>query len=168
MSIPYRGVVFDLDDTLVDTRATHPYRERREWRKAVAAIDRTRIFDGVSEVLAVLAQREVPWAIVTTSVSFYAEAVRDHYGLRPSHLVAFHDVSPNIKPHPKGVLLAVEALALPASDVLGVGNATTDQLAYQRAGVLALAAAWSPALEPGEWDGELADPAGLVDFLDSS
>ncbi|MXY18352.1 MAG: HAD family hydrolase [Acidobacteria bacterium] len=164
VTAPYRGIVFDLDDTLVDTRATREYRDRREWRKAVAAIDRTRIFDGITELLAALARREVPWAIVTTSVSYYAEAVLEHYGLHPRRLVAYHDARPP-KPHPRGVLLALEALDLPASEVVGVGNAVTDQVAYRRAVVLALAAWWSPDLEGGDWDGELADPAGLLEYV---
>ena len=168
MKLPYGGIVFDLDDTLIDTTATRPYRDRRQWKEAVAALDRTRAFDGMTELLASLDQRRIPWGIVTTSVSFYAEAVMRYYDLRPIRLVAFHDAQPP-KPHPKGVLMVVESIGMPASCVVGVGNARTDLVAYRNAGVLALAASWSPALEAhDEWDDTLASPSDILHLCDIS
>ena len=159
----YRGVIFDLDDTLVDTRPTRPYRERRRWRDAVAAVRSTQIFDGVEDLLDSMEQLGIPWAIVTTSVSYYAEAVIRHHQFKPGHLVAHHD-APR-KPHPAGVHLAAESIGLAISEAVGVGNAVTDLQAYRRAGMPALAAAWSPELEPGDWDADLASPSSLLDFL---
>lgn len=163
----YGAVVFDLDDTLVDTTAVRPFRERRQWKKAVEAVSQTRVFDGVMDLLRLLGRHEIPWAVVTTSVSYYAHAVIGHYGLQPRRVVAFHDALPT-KPNPKGVLLAVDSPGLPTSEVLGVGNSAADQVAYREAGVLSLAALWSPALEPDGWDGELRDPSDLAGFLDLS
>ena len=96
-----RFLIVDLDDTLVDTRAVAGLRQQRRWREAVGGVNRTVIFPGVDSLVAGLGQHKVPWAVVTTSVSFYADGVLAHHGLRPGVRVAYHDAKP--KPAPMAI-----------------------------------------------------------------
>ena len=155
-----RGVVFDLDDTLVDTSALKPMRDARRWKDAVRNLSATMVFDGIRGLVVELDRRGIPWAVVTTSVSFYAGAVLKHHALGRHPLVAYHDAP--AKPSPAPVLLALQKLGLKPDEVVGVGDAPTDQSAYVAAGVRSAGAAWSPAFVPGQWDVLLDCPEDLL------
>jgi phosphoglycolate phosphatase-like HAD superfamily hydrolase len=159
----YRGVIVDLDDTLVDTRVLRPLREARRWREAVSRIGETTAFAGVVQAFSALTRAEIPWTVVTTSVSYYAEAVLRHHGLECTHLIAYHDAPP--KPRPDGLTLALGRMELEPSEVVGVGDSEIDLRAYRAARVSAFGAAWSPTLVTGDWDGILAEPKELCDLV---
>lgn len=107
------------------------------------------MFDGIPKLLSALADRGIQVAIVTTSVSFYAEAVIGHHGIRSDVLVAFHD-GPR-KPRPDGVLSALAKLKIPVSEAIGVGDHVNDCTAYRAAQIHAVGAGWSPVFQPSEW-----------------
>lgn len=155
-----KGVVFDLDDTLVDTALLRALREARRWKEAVARLHETRLFDGIDELMRELGVRELPWAIVTTSVSYYANKVITHHGLEGGVCVAYHDAAP--KPSPAPIALALKRMSLRREEVVGVGDAETDLRAYQAAGVRAVGAGWSPVLHSGSWDTVATKPIDLL------
>lgn len=158
-----RGILFDLDDTLVDTSALRELRTKRLWKDAVRRLDETEMFAGVADMLGTCSNGGIPWAVITTSVSHYAGRVLTHHALVPTTLVAYHDARP--KPHPAGVLLALQRLGLGPKDVVGVGDSETDLLAYRAAGVVAIGAGWSPALAKCEWDELMKKPGDLLATL---
>lgn len=153
-------MVFDLDDTLVDTAVLRSLREARRWKEAVSRVHQTRLFDGVDVMLRQLGEADLAWAIVTTSVSFYADRVIEHHGIAGVVRIAFHDATP--KPHPAPVLLALQRMSLPPADAIGVGDAESDLRAYQAAGLRAVGAGWSPVLHPGAWDLVARTPAEIL------
>lgn len=158
-----RAVIFDLDDTLVDTRPLRSLRDRREWTAAVAALPKTEVFSDVPELLRELAARSIAWAVVTTSVSYYAEALLRYHGLGTPPLVAFHD-APR-KPSPAPVETALVRLGIDASAAIGVGDHENDRIAYHEAGALAVAAGWSPVVQHGGWDRVAAVPLDILKYL---
>jgi phosphoglycolate phosphatase len=163
VAVSRTGVIFDLDDTLVDTHAVRNLRARRAWREAVAALSHTTVFPGVREVLDALHVRGIPWAVVTTSVSYYATAVLSHHALGSPPLTAYHDASP--KPNPGCVLHALKRIQVAPGDAIAVGDHLNDHRAYEAAGVLSLGAGWSPQLQPAEWAAVLTDPAQLLRYV---
>ena len=165
MSRQGRLVVFDLDDTLVRTDMLRPLREARNWRDAVRRISDTVLFDGVAQLLEGLAERDIAWGIVTTSVSYYASAILAHHGLQAPALVAYHDAPP--KPSPAGIHLMSQRLGIDLTDAIGVGDALTDLMAYRAAGLRSVGALWSPTLAAGEWDYTAADPLAVLEILDA-
>lgn len=157
------AVILDLDDTLVDTRELRGLRERRDWKRAVRSMHQTKVFPGVRELLTSLSERGTPWAIVTTSVSYYAGALLRHHDLGTPPLVAYHDARP--KPHPACVLKALEHLEMEPGQAVGLGDHRHDHTAYSACGVLSLGAGWSPMLDGADWDSVLSTPAELLEYL---
>lgn len=160
---PVAGLIVDLDDTLVDTSMLAQFRERRDWRGAVAGCRASVIFPGVADMLQAVTARGIHWAVVTTSVSYYASAVLKHHGLTPNALVAFHDATP--KPSPNSILLALSRIGVAASDAIGLGDADKDLHAYRAAGVRSVGAGWCPRIVRGAWDHEIDTPADLLPLL---
>lgn len=160
-----RGVLFDLDDTLVDTSALRALRSARKWKDAVCRLGETAPFPGVPELLAELLARTIPCAVITTSVSYYASHVLKHHNLSPVTVIAWHDATP--KPDPAGVRLALSRIGVQPGEAIGVGDADTDLLAYRRAGVVAIGAGWSPAITRCEWDELLRTPQDLLARIDA-
>jgi HAD superfamily hydrolase (TIGR01509 family) len=156
------GIILDLDDTLVDTQELRDLRQQRSWKSAVQALDRTAVFPGVRELLEALAARGIPWAIVTTSVSYYATAVLRHHGLGSPPLVAYHDATP--KPNPRCIAKALQRMNLEPAQVLGLGDHANDHAAYSAAGVLSLGAGWSPVLQDAAWHSVVATPMEVLEY----
>lgn len=157
------GVILDLDDTLVDTSALAAFRQSRRWKDAVGAVHLTRKFQGVDAFVGRLAAQCVPWAVVTTSVSFYADRVLGHHGLTPHTRIAYHDARP--KPSPDGVVLALRRLGCEAGAAVGVGDSALDLAAYRAAGIKAIGAGWSAALADGNWDAVAASPEEVLALM---
>lgn len=155
-----RGMIFDLDDTLVDTSALRAFREAKEWKKAVLQVEKTRLFDGMMEMLNECKAKNIAVGIVTSSVSFYADRILRHHSISPMCLVAYHDAPP--KPRPDGILLALKRMSLCAEDVVAVGDSRGDCAAYRAAGVVAIGAGWSQTLESDVWDAVYMSPSELV------
>lgn len=156
----FKGVVFDLDDTLVDTSAIRPLRNARRWKEAVRWLHETRLFVGIDAPIRGLSERGISRAVVPTAVSFYADQVIARHRLGPVPLVAYHDATP--KPSPAPVVLALQRSSLQPSEVIGVGDAETDLIAYRAAGVRAVGAGWSPILHARPWDVVVARPLDVL------
>ena len=156
----FKGVVFDLDDTLVDTSPLRWLRDSGQWRPAVGRLNETRLFDGVDELIHKLRKRDILWAIVTTSVSYYADKLIDHFDLRGATLVAFHDATP--KPSPEPIALALKRMSLKPDETIGIGDSENDLLAYRAAGLRAVGAGWSPVFYQGDWDDVVQAPQDIM------
>lgn len=60
-------VIFDFDQTLVNTSPVEALRAARQWRGVMAQAPKLAVYDGVSELLAALHEKGQPLAIVTKS-----------------------------------------------------------------------------------------------------
>lgn len=156
-------VLFDLEGTLVNVDAIAHHREARHWRSYAAEAGKTVLYPGVAELLAELAKRKIPWAIVTNIVSNAAEAVVNQHGLSPMAMVCYHDAKP--KPHPAGCNLALSKLAGTAGLSLGVGDADPDAQAFAAAGVPGYCAGWNPQAQQSVWKAVLKKPTDLFPLL---
>src|SRR5690606_23431150 len=75
----------------------------------------TQLFDGCREVLDVLAQRGMPWGIVTNKPAFLTDPLLDKLQLAAeAGCVVSGDTLPQRKPHPAPLLLAASQLSMPA------------------------------------------------------
>jgi phosphoglycolate phosphatase len=133
---------------------------------------RTRLFEGMSEVLEEIERRGHPWGVVTDKPGWLTEPLLAALALSErTACIVSGDTTVNRKPHPEPLLAAARmAGALPA-DCLYVGDAQRDIEAGRRAGMKTLVAMFGyvdPDQRPERWgaDGLIATPRELLSWLD--
>jgi HAD superfamily hydrolase (TIGR01662 family) len=137
-------VIFDFDQTLVDTAPVEALRTARNWKAVMAQASRLTVYDGVHELLAELNAKGQRLAIVTKSPDMVAKAfIREHRW--PIDIVlGYHQVKAR-KPDPEGLLLAMQKGAASPAETYHVGDQPEDTQASRAAGVIAIGSAWGIA-----------------------
>jgi phosphoglycolate phosphatase-like HAD superfamily hydrolase len=143
------GLLFDLDQTLVLTRALQQLRDRRQWSHIDAHLHLTRLPSEDTLTFLQHIRPLVRLGIVTSSPRRYAESVVAHHHLNIPVLAAWQDTPGKHKPDPEPLLFAARKLALPPSRCIHVGDQDNDIVAAHRAGMLSLYLSW---------DGSVATP----------
>jgi len=182
--VTVRGVVYDLDGTLVDSGldfpairremalpdgvpilealAELPQGERLEdclrilARHEHEAAERATIMPGAAELVASLAARRIPQAIFTRNSRRCSTRMLERVGLAFSWVLCREDGPP--KPHPAGLVKLCEIWQADPADVLFVGDYLHDINAGRAAGVRTVLFA----------PGKLPHYAPLADFCISS
>lgn len=131
----------------------------------------TRLFPGFAAVLARVEEAGLPWGIVTNKPTGLTASLLAALKLdaRPA-VVVCGDTFPERKPHPRPMLHAADALGLPGTSVLYVGDAERDVAAGRAAGMRTLAAAYGYLgvdEDPWQWrpDGVIERPGELLPWL---
>ena len=131
----------------------------------------TRCYDDVPAVVAQLADRGHPMAIVTSKASVIAKRSLEWVGLhRFFPVVVGFDETARHKPDPEPVLAALERLGASADQAAFLGDSPHDVHAGNAAGVLTIAALWGPfgretlaAARPNHFIGCMADLPGVLE-----
>lgn len=126
----------------------------------------TRLYDGMAEVLDLLAARGIAWGIVTNKPGWLA---RPMLARMPFHdacgVLVTGDCLPLRKPDPAPVVHACERLGVGAADCVFVGDDLRDIQAGRAAGTQTIAAAWGYLNDgdPRSWgaDKVIETPQGL-------
>jgi HAD superfamily hydrolase (TIGR01549 family) len=134
-------VIFDFDQTLVDTSSVEHLRAARNWKAVMARASDLPVYEGISDLLAELHQAGHTVAIVTKSPDMVPKAFIRAHEWPIDIVVGYHQVKRR-KPDPEGLLLAMsQAKASPAS-TYHVGDQSQDTEASRGAEVTALGSAW--------------------------
>ncbi len=132
--------------------------------------DSVRPLPGATELLAVLTEHHVPWAIATSGQQRYAQLAVELLGLPPGTELITRDQVRYAKPDPDLFLTAAARIEADIRDSIVVGDSVWDLLAAQRARALGIG-----FLSGGYGREELMyagafrvydDPQGLLDHLD--
>jgi HAD superfamily hydrolase (TIGR01549 family) len=170
-----RAVIFDLDDTLLDSSALRADREARNWRKALTKLDEVSEFEvvegepQVTELPRLARERGLMVGVLTQSPRVYAAELLRAHGIAVDSMVSGSDGYPR-KPDPTGLNALLAEIGATASDTLLVGDSVLDFEAAAAAGVSSAGVAWSRAT-PVAWlhswpDAAVATPSRLVRLLD--
>lgn len=173
--MPLRAVIFDLDDTLLDSSGLRADREAHNWREALARLDEVSEFevtDGepqVTELPRLARERGLTVGVLTQSPRAYATELLRAHGIAVESMVSGSDGYPR-KPDPTGLNALLAELGVAAADALLVGDSVLDFEAAAAAGVTSTGVAWSRAT-PVAWlhswpDVAVAKPSRLVRLLD--
>jgi sugar-phosphatase len=90
--------------------------------------------DGALELIAGVAARNLPWAVVTSADDRLARARMGAVGIDPPLLISTDDIT-RPKPDPEGYLLAASRLGVPPADCLVVEDAPAGVAAGRAAGM---------------------------------
>ena len=127
------------------------------------------LFDGVTELLALIAERQLPWGIVTNKAARFTQPLVPLLGLQHANCVISGDTTAHSKPHPAPLLEAARQLHIPPQHCCYIGDDLRDIQAAQAAGMLSIAAAWGYCgkSEPKNWHADLIldKPNELFRFL---
>lgn len=135
-----KGIIFDLDQTLVDSSSSEIYRGKN-WKKAVSLIPGFVLYGGFADVFEFIKENNLKVSIVSTSVSYYVEAVLKHFNIPFNKIIAYHDVA-RIKPDQEGMNKALLSMGLSAEEVISFGDKTSDIIASNRANIDSVACLW--------------------------
>lgn len=99
-------------------------------------VDFTTLFSNTPSVIKELYDKGIKLGIVSTKFRYRIEAILNRENLLSFFgvIIGGEDVS-NLKPDPSGLLLAIKKLDLNPSEVIYIGDSTTDAQTAYRAGI---------------------------------
>lgn len=101
----------------------------------------TRLFDGMSELLAELEQRDIKWGVITNKPAWLTEPLLDELGLKErAACIVSGDTTTQCKPHPQPMYHACNEINIPPANCLYIGDAQRDIDAGHNAGMRTLVA----------------------------
>ena len=132
----------------------------------------TRLFDGVSELLASLEAMPRKWGVVTNKAKRFTDPLAQLIGFTArASCVVSGDTTPHAKPHPAPLLHAAQVSGVDPLRCIYIGDDLRDIQAGRAAGMRTLAVTWGYLGEgepPSDWgaDAVIDTPAAVLDFLD--
>ncbi len=163
-----KAIIFDLDQTLVDSKRVKKFRDTRQWSKVYQLIPTLKLYPHIQEILSFLNKENIKIAIVTTSPSVYAKKIINHFNINTDVIVAYHDTVKR-KPDPEPMLFALTKLGTKPKNTLSVGDRAIDIIASNDSKVLSGACLWDSdeeqlLLSAGP-DYVFRNPKELLNFL---
>ncbi len=139
-------IIFDLDQTLIDSSTAEPLRKKRKWSQVYSLIPSLKPYPGVNALISELQAQGASMAIVTSSPRTYCAKITDQWRWPISNIVAYHDTDKH-KPDPEPILKAMQYGGGTKDDTYHIGDMAADTLAANAAGVASLGALWG-SLDP--------------------
>ncbi|MBW3116641.1 MULTISPECIES: HAD-IA family hydrolase [Providencia] len=148
MNNTVEAILFDLDNTLVNTNSLQEYRESTNKLPLTnEQLSTTKLYPKTKTILEKLKEENITLGIVTNSPRKYALDVLTHHDIKDffKTIVTYNDVGHDgIKPSPKGINIALSNLGLSNNNnILFIGDDAKDINASYAAGVKPLAPAWA-------------------------
>ena len=137
-----KGIIFDLDLTLVDSTIAENARSHRDWQRVYSLIPQFRLYPGIESVLKYIRtnRNSVAVAIVSTAPSSYVWRVVNHFNIPVDTIIGYHD-APR-KPSPIGMILAMQRMGTLPEDTVSFGDRAIDIQASKAAGIKSIACTW--------------------------
>jgi HAD superfamily hydrolase (TIGR01549 family) len=134
-------IIFDLDQTLLDTSAAEVYRNSKRWALAYSEIPNFKPYDGFESVFKYIEENSISSCIVTNSPSTYCYKVTKYWDINCKFHICFHDTKKR-KPDPEPYLLAIKTFNTSLNKVLAIGDRDIDIIAAHAAGIKSVACLW--------------------------
>lgn len=137
----YDCLIFDLDQTLIDSSQLESLRKERKWATVNASMNRIHFDSNLQNLLTYLSNDNKLIAIVTNSPSSYATAVISHFQIPCNKIIGYHDVKLR-KPHPEPFLKVIETLNVNPRKCLSLGDSDADIIASKAASLISAGVTW--------------------------
>ena len=139
-----------------------------------AMTERTRIFDGVVELISSLEAQGLPWGVVTNKSSRFTDPLTSAIPLfATAKAIVSGNTTPHAKPHPEPLFEAARRLSIDPARCVYVGDDERDIVAGLAAGMGTVAATYGylgVQTDISRWNAHLHidSPMDLLQFLKSA
>ena len=134
------GVIFDLDDTIVNTKNLKHLR-RNNWPECYRQMPYLTEPIISNDVLKTMRDQGLLIGIVTNSPRKYAEMVLNCHAIPYDSLVAYHDTSKK-KPFPDSMIKCANNLKIKPQNCINIGDNISDIEAGKRANMFCVGVTW--------------------------
>ena len=163
-------LIFDLDQTLVDSNIALEDRTKRNWGKVYNLIPKMTVFPYINEIIFYLNQKMVQTALVSSSPKDYCNRVLSQFNWNFDVVVGYHDTQSH-KPNPDPYLKALDSFQIKDHLIYTIGDDVKDIEASKRAGLLSIGCSWGTVsdvdLRRSNPNYFFSEPKQLFDFLKS-
>jgi HAD superfamily hydrolase (TIGR01549 family) len=163
-----KTVIFDLDQTLVDSSSVETFRDSRNWHSVYENLSAITTYDRIQDVLDFLKTHNIKTALVSSSPSNYCKKVISNFHWSFDTMVCFHDTKKR-KPNPDPIILAMHRLNGNKDFTLSLGDRDIDIVASNLAGVISGACLWGAKDKKNLLDSApdqiFESPSNLYDYL---
>lgn len=136
-----KAVIFDLDQTLIDSSIAEANRKRRDWQTVYSQIPAFGLYDGFIDVFDVITNQKIRVCIITNSPGVYAKKVISHFQIPCDYLIDYHSVVRK-KPHPEAFSKAQAFFDLSVESLLSFGDRAIDIEASNAANINSVGCTW--------------------------
>lgn len=187
----YKSVIFDLDNTLLDTTILMPFIDKIQlspsgtadnkelWKEHDDAVPQCKMYEGMSDVLKFIRDKGIKTAIVTNSVKRRIEVCAKAFDIPVDGklMVGRYSVKqrvPILKPDKRLFERAMELMGVTPDNVISFGNTAEDIQTAHNAGVESVACHWGAT--ENEWKEmlfanptyKIETPAEIIPLLSKS
>ena len=136
------GVIFDLDQTIINSEIAEVYRNNGNWARVYSLISEMKIYSDMIQIIESLKRKKINVVIVTSSPRPYCEAVVKHWEIpiEKNMIVAYRDTLAH-KPSPEPYYKAM-TLMNSATNIVAIGDDSKDIIAAKRAGIISIGCTW--------------------------
>jgi HAD superfamily hydrolase (TIGR01549 family) len=136
------ALLFDLDQTIIDSSSAEKYRKSGQWSTVYALISQFKLYPGVIEAIEFAKKNGLKICIVTSSPSTYCQKVLDHWKIPYDQKVCYHDTSKR-KPYPDPLERGMQLIeCAETKNAISFGDRAVDIQASKAAKVMSVGCTW--------------------------
>ena len=128
------SVIFDVDQTLVDTSMLEPLRAKHQWSSVFRNLHLTYLYDDMRKVFDFIEGSGAKITLVSNSPRSYVQNLARYHNIPHHHIVAYEDTV-NHKPYPDPMLLALSLMNETSNHVVAFGDSLSDMIAAKAANI---------------------------------
>ena len=136
-----KGLILDLDQTLVDSSIATEARRCRDWQRVYSLIPSFRVYQGIHDALNIARNKGLKIAIVSTSPRPYVLKVLNYHRIPADCIIGYHDAA-RPKPSPEPMLEALRQMNLRSDEVLSFGDKLSDFQSSRSSSIPFIACTW--------------------------
>lgn len=138
-----KGLIIDLDQTIVDSSMLDCYKNNNLWEKAILNIVECKLYPGIKELLHNLHLNNVKICIFTGSRREYAETFIKIFDLKVDSIVAYDDIKVEfVKPNKIHAETSLVSLMCTKKNTIVVGDSSKDIYSGKSAGLKTVGVTW--------------------------
>lgn len=151
------GVIFDLDQTIIDSSIAYHERRNRNWNNVYSLIPQMQPYQGVIRLIRKLIEIGVEVAIVTSSPRPYCIKVLNFLNISTSDVitVCYHDTEKH-KPDPEPITYAISKMSNQnGKKIIVIGDEEKDVIAANAIGATSIMGFWGNYYAFTNWNNSI-------------